>query len=295
MSIPGGVIPPSPYIRLLPLAVVLFWLFGVGWLCAVIWAPPESRMARIDPREVYEVFFAWNESTNMTLLDNGARRGQVTIAGGSGDDPDTGVYSNSLSISGMLGSANMPAYTGGVEIFWRGVLEFSDDMKLREGDFSFRIPRRQTSIHFTLEEKSGERDGGEKGDLGESIPLVMEARVVVNKQEIMRYKSDAGKGAAAALPMELPMMPLLGMDSLDMADFQFEPEARMGKFSFGGRDLRTYLLTIRPQGREESLRVYLSEAGEPLRIETDFGFEAVSEILVPLDAYRVKEAGGKDD
>jgi len=29
----------------------------------------------------------------------------------------------------------------------------------------------------------------------------------------------------------------------------------------------------------------LSEVGEPLRIETDFGVEAVSEILVPLDAY----------
>jgi hypothetical protein len=34
------------------------------------------------------------------------------------------------------------------------------------------------------------------------------------------------------------------------------------------------------------VRAYLSEVGEPLKIESDLGFEAVSEILVPLDAYR---------
>ena len=35
--------------RILPLGIVLFWLGSVGWLCAVVWAPPGSRMARVDP------------------------------------------------------------------------------------------------------------------------------------------------------------------------------------------------------------------------------------------------------
>ena len=77
-------------LRIVPIFIVTFWLASVAWLCAVVWAPPESRMAQVDPRQVYDVFFAWNESTNMTLLDNGMRRGQITIAGSSGDDLETG-------------------------------------------------------------------------------------------------------------------------------------------------------------------------------------------------------------
>ena len=73
--------------RIIPPAIVLFWLGSVGWLSAVVWAPPGSRMSEVDPFEVYRVFFSWNDSANMTLLENGTRRGQVTVSGGSGNDP----------------------------------------------------------------------------------------------------------------------------------------------------------------------------------------------------------------
>ena len=73
-------------LRFFYIAILLFWLGSVGWLCAVVWAPPESRMSQVDPREIYAVFFAWNDSTIMTFLENGERKGQVTIAGGSGED-----------------------------------------------------------------------------------------------------------------------------------------------------------------------------------------------------------------
>jgi len=66
-------------LRIVPIFILTFWLVSVAWLSAVVWAPPESRMSRVDPRQVYDVFFAWNESTNMTLLDNGTRRGQSRI------------------------------------------------------------------------------------------------------------------------------------------------------------------------------------------------------------------------
>jgi len=95
--------------RLFTVFVVLFWAASVGWLCAVVWAPPESRMSRVDPREVYDTFFAWNDSTSMTLLENGARRGQLTVSGGSGVDPGA----NTLSFSGSLESPDgLPSTTG---------------------------------------------------------------------------------------------------------------------------------------------------------------------------------------
>jgi len=78
-----------------------------------------------------------------------------------------------------------------------------------------------------------------------------------------------------------------------LADFNID--ARMGNFTFGGRDLRAYLLIVSAGENGESMRIFLSEVGEPLRIETDFGFEAVSEILMPLDAYLKKNEVPSDD
>ena len=50
--------------------------------------------------------------------------------------------------------------------------------------------------------------------------------------------------------------------------------------------MRAFLLRLRSPDHDLEIRVYLSEVGEPLKVETDLGFEAISEILVPLDAYR---------
>jgi hypothetical protein len=56
--------------------------------------------------------------------------------------------------------------------------------------------------------------------------------------------------------------------------------------------MRSFLLILRGAGPDQEIRIYLSEAGEPLRIESDLGFEAISEILVPLDAYKEKGSPG---
>lgn len=255
-------------LRILTLTIVAFWVATVAWLLSVIWAPPESRMVEIDPREVYEVFFNWNESTNMTLLENGARRGQVSISGGSGIDPDTVELTRSLSVSGMLESFLPGEGSRSIDLFWRGVIDFTEEMELHKGDFSVRVPSRQLTAHLKLE-----------GD-----PLQMSARALSDRAVLFSYEGAVEGGS---LPLQvLPMASTLGLNQITPDDVALDTEARMGTFSFGGRDLRAYLLTFRRSESEGALRVYLSEAGEPLRIESDFGMEAVSEILVPLDAYR---------
>ena len=65
--------------RLITVFIVLFWAGSMAWLCAVVWAPPASRMAKVDPQEVYGVFFGWNDTTTMTVLEHGVRRGQITV------------------------------------------------------------------------------------------------------------------------------------------------------------------------------------------------------------------------
>jgi hypothetical protein len=162
-----------------------------------------------------------------------------------------------------------------IDLFWRGVVDFSEEMKLLKGDFSVRVPSKQLTGHLKL-----------AGD-----PLQMSARALSNSAELFSYEGAVEGGG---LPLQvLPMASVMGLSQFTPSDVALSTEARVGTFSFGGRDLRAYLLTFRRSESEGSLRIYLSEAGEPLRIDSDFGMEAISEILVPLDAY--KKPGEKEE
>lgn len=281
--------------RIFALAVVLFWAGSLVWLGAVIWAPPESRMAKIDAREVYTVFFGWNDSTNMTLLENGKRRGQITITGGSGDDPETGEFSNSLSFSGSLETPPQQGQSPRAEFLWRGVIDFAEDLKPSRGQLSVRVPDSYLGIRIELVPKT---DSEALPGIGSEDPVAELAKafdftvaVQMRDAEIFSFDSaNAGSGTALPLAM-LPMGLPAGIDAIgpEMLDFDFDVTARNGEFTLGGREVRAYLLDFRRKNGEEALRVYLSEAGEPLRVETGIGLEALSEILVPLDAFSRSE------
>lgn len=270
-------------VRLFSIAIVLFWLGSVAWLCAVVWAPPGSRMAKIDPREVYAVFFAWNDSTKMTLLENGARRGEVTIAGGSGVEAETGVFERFLSLSGQLDSFDERSGTPVVDLFWKGTLTFTETMESRGGDFSVRIPSKELTAMIAYE---GPIAGVGTTSTSPVGPTPMRARVVMGGREIFAIGPDSPFDPAMAAPMLGPLASMGGVNFLDPSRLSFTVEARVGNFNLGGREMRAFLLTLRSDEQDQELRIYLSEAGEPLRIESDLGFEAVSEILVPLEAYQ---------
>ncbi len=261
-------------IRILIFLIVLFWMGTVGWLCAVVWAPPESRMSQIDPLEVYRVFFNWNDSANMTLLEYGIRRGQITVAGGSGEDAETGRILRVLSVSGSMEKFDELTSSSLVDLFWKGTAEFSELMAMQEGEFSVRIPKQELTAQLSV-------TGAAAG---------YKAKVLMAGREILNFDSAANEQSNSALATQLlatgGMGAIPGLGSFNPAAIKFETEARMGKFNFAGRDMRAFLLILRHPEQDQEIRVYLSEVGEPLKIETDLGFEAISEILVPLDAYR---------
>lgn len=270
--------------RIIPPAIVLFWLGSVGWLSAIVWAPPESRMARIDPLEVYRVFFSWNDSANMTLLENGTRRGQITVSGGSGNDPVTGDFARILSLSGSIETYDPLSSSNLVDLFWKGTAGFSEAMALQETDFSVRLPAKELSaqLQYSEEEKSGK------------VRVTMAGRELFSFDSTTPGPGEDGAGSPLAMlgamggPLGGSGMlgALGGLDALNPATMKLEATARMGNFNFGGRDMRAFFLTLRNPDHDQEIRVYLSEVGEPLKIESDLGFEAISEILVPLDAYR---------
>ena len=267
-------------VRLFTISIGLFWIASVAWLCAVIWAPPGSRMTKIDPREVYRVFFEWNDSTSMTLLENGMRRGEVSVSGGSGIEGESGKFERVLSLSGSLEDYDESSASSLVNLFWKGTLAFTETMESRGGEFSVRIPGKELSIHLSFEGPNPE--GGKP---------TMRARVTMAGNEIFAFDPSAmgsmgGADLQKNLPMLGPLATIAGLGPFDPANLKLTTEARTGSFNLGGREMRAFLLTLRGADPGQEVRIYLSEAGEPLRIETDLGFEAISEILVPLDAYK---------
>lgn len=261
-------------LRVVTVLIVLFWLGSIGWLCAVVWAPPGSQLSEVDTREVYDVFFAWNDQVDMTLLENGERRGQITVAGLSGADSESGQFLNELSVSGSFEEFKASDAATASNLFWKGVMELDENLKLNSTNFSLRIPRRQLQAEIDI-----------AGD-----PRRFRARATLGEAEIFSLDGETG-GGVESLPLQmLPMGSMLGDLNLDPSQLRWESNARMGTFKFEGRPMRAYLLTMRAANEGQELRLFLSEAGEPLKIETDLGFEAVSEILVPLDVYRTRSA-----
>jgi hypothetical protein len=258
--------------RLLSLLIVGLWLGSLTWLAVEQLAPPESRMTEIDPREVYEVFFAWNDTANLTLLEQGRRRGQLAIAGGSGTSPESSEIDRVLSLSGVVETYDPGAATTKVEMFFRGLLELAEDYSMKKGEAAVRLPERQINATLTLEGR----------------PLQYRLTSTLHGADWLSFQGggNSEKVGTALPPALLPLTGMLGLDSIDPATFTWTQQARFGEFSLQGRRMPAYRLSLKADDFDSELRIYFSQVGEPLWIDTDFAYEAISEVLVPLEAYQ---------
>lgn len=226
-------------------------------------------MTEVDAREVYDVFFNWNESSIMTILENGIRRGELRLAGSSGPNPETGDVIKILSLSGSLEKYEERYQSSIGGSYWKGNLFFNEEFELDAGDFSIRIPRNSMTALLSFE----------------NDPLKVSASAQVAGKEVFKF-GDEKNDSSSIPPAILPMVSGLGLSQLDPSSIRWRSSAHVGEYTFGGRDMRAYLLILRLPDQDMTLRIYFSEVGEPLKVETNLGLEAVSEILVPLEAYR---------
>jgi len=275
--------------RLTSVLIVLFWAGTTGWLIRTVWFTDEDRFEPIAAEEVMGAFFRWNDTTNLTILENGVKIGQMALGGLEGKDPRTGEVLRGLSSSGTLdepemetlGSASLTGLT------WRLNANFAETSDLIDLETVIRVPRQNLNVRLEW-----------KGE-----PPVLAARAMIGGVTI--YESghlsvdeadDRGAAAlienspavAAAKAGAFPLPGLGGKGPEGLADASaWEPkiEASKGMMDAAGRGLPVYLLKIRfgNSGLGEPLRLYLSEAGEPLRIDTGWGFEAVAEVLIPVE------------
>ncbi len=262
-------------VRFLQIFIILFWIGTTSWLVWVIWTPYGSGFVEMDQKEAVDAFFKWNESDSFSILENGKRIGQATISGSYGEDAkNPGEIIRALSMTGSLyENTGTEASAGKVIVSWRIAMAFdeSDPAKLKTAQITIMLPAQQVKAVIDL--------------LGD--PPQIRARATLNELPVFQYS-----GSSEGMP-DLPESLTSGLASgvlkelANSAD-NFEPEisAKRGTAVFGGRELPVFLIEIKPPIDQTGIRIFLSQAGEPLKIDTDFGLEATSDVLVPLKTFK---------
>jgi hypothetical protein len=258
------------------------WLGSTSWLIWEVWFPAESRFAIVDSGEVARTFFEWNESADLVLLESGRRIGSMKISGSSGEDRDTGLYEEGFSMVVSLDPIAAGKRAPFSRAFLTGNLEFGPERKVKEGQLSLRLPARGLNGQLKID--------------GEPLQLKVQLKVgelTVYETEgplIIEPVAATARPTPLQLPENLPFGLSQAAEGIRDGIVEWKPEisARRGKTRLAGRSMPVYLLTLASPDRYE-LKVWLTEIGEPLRIETGWGLEAVAEVLAPIETLEQSE------
>ncbi len=249
-------------VRAFQVFVVIFWLFATGWLIKTVMTPPDAGLSEIDPRRPLEAFFAWNDNTRMTVLEHGDKIGELRVTAADRDAENPAE----ISLSGNVFGDKYPGLKGAI---FRMTQSISEDYSILGGSFLMRLPSSDMTIRAVMDEQK----------------QTMEAELLVSGASMFKYNSAKdGKidPNAIAMVKSNPMLSSMIEEAGGQESLDWEIHSYRGQRIFHGKPLPVYLMKLRlPQLGEDSIRFYLSEAGEPLLIETDFGIAAVSEMLQP--------------
>lgn len=270
--------------------VVLFWLVSTGWLLRSIWFEEESNFEPVATEEALGRFFRWNDQSTLVVLDNGVRIGQMIVSGFEGEDRRAGEFNRSLSTQGNLDEIKavkgQPSRENLAGSTWRLTADFDEEFELKEFATVLWIPRQTLDIRMELTSESRELAAlvtmgevemlkvGELSDKGES-------------GRKRRSKNGGDDEAPPALQMPpaaaagwLPGGAMLGDENAWKPDIK----ASRGSMEVAGGLQPVYLVEIAFGDQGPPIKLYLSEAGEPWRIDSGWGFEAVAEVLIPASA-----------
>ena len=270
-------------VRVASTLIVVFWLGTTGWLLKTLYFSEEDRFEPIAVEEAIGTFFRSNDTTNLTVLENGVKIGQMVVGGLEGVDPRTRKMTRGLTSSGTLDEPESSALNG---FTWRLNANFSDSNEPKDLEATLRLPQQDLNLHFEL--------NGDPPQVGARV-TIGEATIFetgeLSADDLGEALSGKGNGMSSRSANPIPML-LPGLSSpagksilADANSMMPKLEASKGFLEVAGRPLPVFLLKIRfgDGTMGEPIRLYLSEAGEPLRIDTGWGFEAVAEVLIPVE------------
>lgn len=279
-------------IQWIQIAVIAFWAVTVLLLLKRSYFSDESAMATVAPEKVFEMFFAWAEGAEFAILKDGRRIGQMSLSGQLGKATSASAGGGALreiSLAGSLdagGEEGSQAKASGRRsegTYWRGVIAVADGLIFPSGEFVLRVPQAGLGAQFAFDQPAG----------------MISANVRSAGEELFSYRGNP-KGLADLPELGwvgqlLPLEALLGGGGLSegaMKAWVPEITGRYGAAKVAGRRMMVYQLAVKsgPAGNQSKgeMKLYLSETGEPLMITTPWGYEALAEVLAPIEMY---EAG----
>jgi len=249
-------------IRIFQVGTIVFWLGSIGWLAKTLWTPDQAELMEVDLRRPVNTFFSWNDNTSMLLLENGRKLGELQVAGFSEHKDDPAGFSLTVLLNGNV----PPALMG---TFARFMVRFEPDLSLHHSDLMFRMPSNNLKV---LASVNGQQQ-------------VASAEISLNGAKLFSYDSAAPNSQLPSVENMIKSAP--GVNGMldqfgNPSAWKWELVAYRGNHPFHGKKLPVYQLNLKIEPIDQTIRLYLSESGEPLKIETDMGFEAVSEMLAPI-------------
>ncbi len=250
-------------IRIFQVGTIVFWLGTIGWLAKTIWTPDKTELVEVDLRRPVSSFFAWNDTTSMVLLESGKKLGEIQVAGFSENkNGDPAGFSLTVILNGEV----PPTIMG---TFARCLFHFDRDLSLNHSDLIFRMPSNNLKILASVAGKQ----------------QVTNAEVNLNGARIFSFNSATPTSQLPSVESIFKASPEVNSVLGQMGDpstWKWQLKAFRGNHHFHGKKLPIYLLKLNLEQFNQTIRLYLSESGEPLKLETDMGFEAVSEMLAPI-------------
>ncbi|NOY00513.1 MAG: hypothetical protein GXP30_12370 [Verrucomicrobia bacterium] len=272
------------------IVVIGFWAATTSVLVKRTWFSDESRMAEVPPEKILGMFFAWTEGVDLTILKEGQRIGQMSLSTqekkrGVGKNEDEQGSLREISMSGSLDrfsptgeDAEKSTSVREKEFHWRGMLAVTDELNFTKGDFVLRMPKLGLGAQVGFDHKA------------ETILLNVRSgsKVLIDyRGKPTGLKELPELGWLGSL---LPLESLLGGKGVSegmMKAWAPEISGRYGSALVAGRRMMVYQLVIRGAnsgGKPGSeVKLYLSETGEPLMLDTAWGYQALAAILVPVE------------
>lgn len=272
-------------IRILQIGIVAFWLSTVVWLVRDIRKENNFLLAETNVDFVLDTLYNWSDSARLDLFENGESVGGIDISA-SKDITDPDNAPRNISITGRISGLKREEKTKSVR--GRASFTLNKDREMITTEISIEeVSANGMSFFVRMDDLNPgtSEDGAAIHLLVENGDLTMFEFDGTTSELTQGFSGGPGMFPGMAF---LPAMPF-SMEAVDgepsgglasAANFFQDLEAFQGTKDFDGRPLSVFMLQ-KTFSKNQSLRLYLTEAGEPLKFETDIGFEAISDILVP--------------
>lgn len=247
-------------IRVFQIFIILFWLLTTGLLIKSLYTRGEAGFTEIDSRRVIQSLFDWEDSTRMTLYQDQNALGVVSILVFPKNKEGQPGFSFSSTLRGKVD----PSIRGA---FVSGLFRYDPDYSLATASLIFKIKSRELDSRFAIDQDDN---------------LIAEVSLAGNtlfKYEGNRNEAPDPSSLGMLAPGLLSNSGLLsgamgGDDTLNI-----ETKAYRGVHRVLKHRLPVFLLKLSSDSNNQEIKLYFTEAGEPLIMETNFGVYAISEVL----------------